>query len=164
MLGLSSQFQSSQGLLPFLSAPHFSRQDVSGCPSWIMHLPWPLCISSAETSGQGELLDVTQVTLGQLWMLCERNPLLNGLQTHSWHNLSEIRGAVQKFLLSSCELLALPSLGSVSEHISTGRMSWERNKVLGRKGSQLSGMGRLRFFFFSSWSFIWTTQITKWGC
>lgn len=54
-----------------------------------------------------------------------------------------------KFLLSSCELLALPSLDSVSEHISTGRRSCEQNKVLGRRGSQLSGLGRLRVGFFS---------------
>lgn len=56
----------------------------------------------------------------------------------------------EKFLLSNCELCALPVLqrcDSVSEHVSAGRMSCEPNEVLGRKG-QLGGLGRQRIYFF----------------
>lgn len=93
MLGLGSQVQSSQRLLPFLS-PHFSR---AGC-LWLPQLDNALTLTPVHLFSRdlrpGRAPRCAQVTLGQLWMLCERNPLLNNLQKHSRHNLTEIRGAV----------------------------------------------------------------------
>lgn len=56
----------------------------------------------------------------------------------------------EKFLLSSCELCASPAprtLNSVSEHVSTGSMSCEQNKVLGRKEESARWSGKAESLF-----------------